>query len=309
VNFLAGCEETRKEELSSNEGERSMGVLLEVFLPLSLAFIMISLGISLTIADFARVAKTPIGFSIGALAQVVLLPVIAFCLLMVFPLPPELALGVMILSFCPGGVTSNILTRLAGGTLALSITLTAVFSLLAVITVPLLVVWNAEYFMGVAAPDVQVTSLGIAMFLITAVPVGIGIACRHLMPSFADRIESGAAKIATVLFVVIVVGALASNWDVFAANIGLIGPVLILLNVIMLAVGFGLAKAAGLSHADSVAISLEAGVQNATLGIAVGGLIAGVSDGIPTLAMPSGVYGITMYFVTLPFILWMRRLR
>jgi len=274
---------------------------------------MFSLGISLTIADFARVAKTPIGFSIGALAQVVLLPVIAFCLLMVFPLPPELALGVMILSFCPGGVTSNILTRLAGGTLALSITLTAVFSLLAVITVPPLVVWNAEYFMGVAAPDVQVTSLGIAMFLITAAPVGIGIACRHLMPSSADRIESGAAKIATVLFVVIVivivVGALASNWDVFAANIGLIGPVLILLNVIMLAVGFGLAKAAGLSHADSAAISLEAGVQNATLGIAVGGLIAGVSDGIPTLAMPSGVYGITMYFVTLPFILWMRRLR
>lgn len=313
MNFLAGCEETRKEELSSNEGERSIGVLLEVFLPLSLAFIMFSLGISLTIADFARVAKTPIGFSIGALAQVVLLPVIAFCLLMVFPLPPELALGVMILSFCPGGVTSNILTRLAGGTLALSITLTAVFSLLAVITVPPLVVWNAEYFMGVAAPDVQVTSLGIAMFLITAAPVGIGIACRHLMPSSADRIESGAAKIATVLFVVIVivivVGALASNWDVFAANIGLIGPVLILLNVIMLAVGLGLAKAAGLSHADSVAISLEAGVQNATLGIAVGGLIAGVSDGIPTLAMPSGVYGITMYFVTLPFILWMRRLR
>ena len=313
MNFLAGCEETRKEELSSNEGERSIGVLLEVFLPLSLAFIMFSLGISLTIADFARVAKTPIGFSIGALAQVVLLPVIAFCLLMVFPLPPELALGVMILSFCPGGVTSNILTRLAGGTLALSITLTAVFSLLAVITVPPLVVWNAEYFMGVAAPDVQVTSLGIAMFLITAAPVGIGIACRHLMPSSADRIESGAAKIATVLFVVIVivivVGALASNWDVFVANIGLIGPVLILLNVIMLAVGFGLAKAAGLSHADSAAISLEAGVQNATLGIAVGGLIAGVSDGIPTLAMPSGVYGITMYFVTLPFILWMRRLR
>ena len=205
MNFLAGCEETRKEELSSNEGERSIGVLLEVFLPLSLAFIMFSLGISLTIADFARVAKTPIGFSIGALAQVVLLPVIAFCLLMVFPLPPELALGVMILSFCPGGVTSNILTRLAGGTLALSITLTAVFSLLAVITVPPLVVWNAEYFMGVAAPDVQVTSLGIAMFLITAAPVGIGIACRHLMPSSADRIESGAAKIATVLFVVIVI--------------------------------------------------------------------------------------------------------
>ncbi len=286
-----------------------MGVLLEVVLPLSLAFIMFSLGVSLTIADFTRVAKTPLGFSVGALVQIILLPVIAFTLLMIFPLPPELALGVMILSFCPGGVTSNILTRLSGGTLALSISLTAVFSLLAVITVPLLVAWNADYFMGVSAPAIDVTALGVAMFVITAVPVAIGVAVRRYAPGFADRIESASAKIATGLFVIIVVGALASNWDVFAANIGVVGPVLIALNIIMLAIGFGLAKLAGLNHADSVAISLEAGVQNATLGITVGGLIAGVAEGIPALAMPSGVYGITMYFVTLPFILYMRRRR
>lgn len=284
-----------------------MGALLEVGLPLSLAFIMFSLGVSLTIGDFTRVAKTPLGFSVGALAQIVLLPIVAFCLLMIFPLPPELALGVMILSFCPGGVTSNILTRLSGGTLALSITLTAVFSLLAVITVPFLVAWSAEHFMGLDAPDVDVTGLGIAMFVITALPVAIGVAVRHFAPAFADKIEGGSVKIATTLFVIIVVAALATNWDVFTSNIGVIGPVLIALNVIMLGVGFFLAKIAGLNHADSVAISLEAGVQNATLGIAVGGLIAGVAEGIPALAMPSGVYGITMYFVTLPFILMMRR--
>lgn len=286
-----------------------MGVLLEVVLPLSLAFIMFSLGVSLTIADFTRVAKTPLGFSVSALAQIVLLPVIAFGLLMIFPLPSELALGVMILSFCPGGVTSNILTRLSGGTLALSITLTAIFSLLAVITVPFLVAWNAAYFMGLDAPEVDVTALGIAMFVITAVPVAIGLALRHFAPRAADKIESASAKIATTLFVIIVIAALASNWDVFASNISVVGPVLIVLNVIMLGVGFFLAKIAGLNHADSVAISLEAGVQNATLGIAVGGLIAGVAEGIPALAMPSGVYGITMYFVTLPFILMMRRRR
>lgn len=286
-----------------------MGVLLEVGLPLSLAFIMFSLGVSLTIADFTRVAKAPLGFSVGALAQIVLLPVIAFGLLMIFPLPPELALGVMILSFCPGGVTSNILTRLSGGTLALSITLTAVVSLLAVITVPFLVAWSADHFMGLGALEVDVTQLGVAMFLITAVPVALGVALRHFAAGVADRIESASAKIATALFISIVVAALATNWDVFAANIGVIGPVLVALNVIMLGVGFVLAKMAGLNHADSVAISLEAGVQNATLGITVGGLIAGVAEGIPTLAMPSGVYGITMYFVTLPFILMMRRRR
>lgn len=286
-----------------------MGVLLEVVLPLSLAFIMFSLGVSLTISDFTRVAKAPLGFSVGALAQIVLLPLIAFGLLMIFPLPPELALGVMILSFCPGGVTSNILTRLSGGTLALSITLTAVFSLLAVITVPFLVAWSAVYFMGADAPKVDVTALGIAMFAITAVPVAIGVALRYFAPGVADKIESVSAKIATTLFVIIVIAALASNWEVFASNIGVVGPVLIALNVLSLGVGFFLAKIAGLNHADSVAISLEAGVQNATLGIAVGGLIAGVAEGIPALAMPSGVYGITMYFVTLPFILMMRRRR
>ena len=147
------------------------------------------------------------------------------------------------------------------------------------------------------------------MCVITAVPVAIGVAVRHFASGFADKIESGAAKVATTLFIIIVIAALASNWDVFAANIGVVGPVLIALNVITLVVGFGLAKIAGLNHADSVAISLEAGVQNATLGITVGGLIAGVAEGIPTLAMPSGVYGITMYFVTLPFIFLMRRLR
>ncbi|MEM7270792.1 MAG: bile acid:sodium symporter family protein [Pseudomonadota bacterium] len=307
MNFLAPAHErlNKDDKLKGN----SMGVLLEVVLPLSLAFIMFSLGVSLTLADFARVVKTPLAVTLGGVAQIILLPVIAFILLMIFPLPPELALGVMILSFCPGGVTSNILTRLSGGTLALSITLTAVFSLLAVITVPLLVAWSAGYFMGVEAPEVDVTALGIAMFLITAVPVGIGVALRHFAPETAIGIDAWAAKVATGLFIIIVIGALASNWGVFVDNIGVVGPVLIVLNVVMLAVGFFLAKMAGLDHSDSVAISLEAGVQNATLGITVGGLIAGVAEGIPALAMPSGVYGITMYFVTLPFIFLVRRSR
>ncbi|MEM7270729.1 MAG: bile acid:sodium symporter [Pseudomonadota bacterium] len=283
-----------------------MGVLLQVFLPLSLAFIMFSLGLGLTIADFARVAKIPLGFAVGAIAQIVLLPAVAFVLLMIFPLEPELALGVMILSFCPGGVTSNILTRLAGGTVALSITLTAVASLSAVLTVPLLVAWSADHFMGLNAPEIDVTSLALAMFAITALPVAIGVAVRRYATALADRMESGANLAATVLFVVIVVGALASNWSVFASNIGVLGPVLIALNIVMLGLGYLAALAAGLGGADGTAISLEAGVQNATLGITVGGLIAGVAEGIPTLALASGVYGITMYAVTAPFILWVR---
>ena len=129
-------------------------MLLDIFLPLSLAFIMFSLGIGLTVADFVRVGRVFHAFLAGAVAQLVALPVVAFVLLMIFPLEPELAVGVMILSFCPGGVTSNILTKLAGGSVALSVTLTAVVSLIAVVTVPVLVGWSADNFMGLAAPDI-----------------------------------------------------------------------------------------------------------------------------------------------------------
>lgn len=283
-------------------------MLLDVFLPLSLAIIMFSLGLGLTIDDFARVARLPKAFAIGAMAQIVLLPAAAWLLLRMFSLPPELALGVMILSFCPGGVTSNILTKLAGGAVALSVTLTAVVSLVSVVTVPLLVAWAADALMGVAAPDVNIGRLGVSMFAITAVPVALGVAVRAKATSFANRAEPWVSRAANVLFVVIVIGALASNWTLFIENLPLLGPALILLNVVLLGLGMMLARIGGLDAGESTAISLETGVQNATLGITVGGLIAAEAAGaLPPYALPSGVYGITMYLVTAPFILWMRR--
>ena len=281
-------------------------MLLEVFLPLSLAFIMFSLGLGLTPPDFARVAKMPKAFAIGAVCQVILLPLVAFALLMVFPLDPALAVGVMILSFAPGGVTSNIITKLAGGAVALSVSLTAVVSLLSVITVPLLVAFAVSYFLGEDAPDVDVTALGVTMFALTAVPVGLGVALRKFATGFAVRFESIAAKIATVLFVVIVIGALAANWELFIANLPVLGPLLIVLNVVMLAIGYLIARAAGLNAAERIAVAVETGVQNSTLGITIGALIA-VADGLGPYSLAAGVYGITMYFVALPFVLWVRK--
>ena len=282
-------------------------MLLDVFLPLSLAFIMFSLGLGLTISDFTRVVRVPKAFAIGALAQTVLLPLTAYLLLQIFSLPPELALGVMILSFCPGGVTSNILTKLADGAVALSVTLTAVVSLVSVVTVPLLVDWSATEFMGVAAPDVDIGALAVAMFAITAVPVAIGVAIRHFATGFADGAETWVSRVANILFVVIVIGALATNWSLFVENLPVLGPVLILINVILLALGVLMARIGGLDAKESTAISLETGVQNATLGITVGGLIAAEAAGaLPPFALPAGVYGITMYLVAAPFVLWAR---
>ena len=283
-----------------------MDILLKVFLPLSLAFIMFALGLGLQIADFVRVIKLPKAFFIGFLSQVIVLPIVAFILLQFFGLPGELALGVMILSFCPGGVTSNILTRLAGGALALSISLTAVFSLLSVVTVPLLVAWFAVHFMGSAAPAINVTGLALSMFAITAVPVAIGVALRHLTPRFAIAAEPWATRIATVLFVVIVIGALAANWSLFVENLAVLGPLVILMNIVLIAIGYGLSRIRRLDIRETAAIAIETGVQNSTLGITVGSLIMEAASGLPPLSLPSGVYGITMYLVTIPFVLWMR---
>ncbi|MBE1283784.1 MAG: bile acid:sodium symporter family protein [Rhodobacteraceae bacterium] len=274
-------------------------MLIDVALPLSLAFIMFSLGYGLTFADFGRVLTMPRAVLVGIILQVVAVPAVAFIALFLVDLPPALAFGVMLLSFCPGGVTSNILTKLAGGTVALSITLTAIVSLLSVLTVPVLVAWAAAHFLGEAAPQIDVTSIAISMFAITAVPVVLGLLVRFVARSFAERTEQTVSTVAVFLFVVIVAAALATNWQLFIDNIGTLGPVLIGLNAVLLILGVLVARALGLSGGDGLCISIEMGVQNAALGIAVAGLVA-QTGGIPEFAVPAGLYGITMYFVTIP---------
>ena len=284
-----------------------MDSLITVFLPLALAVIMLSLGLGLTVGDFRRIVLRPRAFAIGAVAQLVLIPLVAYALAVLFRLPPELAVGMMILAFCPGGVTANLLTKLAGGEVALSISLTGVISLVAVFTMPILVVLAAGHFMGLDAPAVNVTALGVAMFLITFVPVVAGIAVRRFAEGFAMRLDAALARIALVLFVVVVLGALVANWSLFVENLALLGPSLVILNVILLVAGVALARMFGLSRAEGKAISLETGVQNATMGITVGSLIVEQASALPPFSLPSAVYGITMYLVSVPFVFWLRR--
>ncbi|MEO0677840.1 MAG: bile acid:sodium symporter family protein [Pseudomonadota bacterium] len=284
-----------------------MEFLLNVGLPLSLAFIMFSLGAGLTGADFARVVKEPRAFIIGAIAQIIILPLTAFALLHVFTLPSALAVGVMILAFSPGGVTTSILTRLAGGTVALSISLTAIISLTTALTLPILLSVVSRYFEGTEAPEINVMSLAVTMFLITTVPVLIGLGFRRFLTRAATAAEPVLMRIATVLFVVIILAALASAWDIFIENLPTLGPLLVVMNILLLILGMGLARLGGLPREDGVAIAIETGVQNGTLGVTVGGLISGTTFGAYALA--SGVYGITMYLVTLPVIFLILRRR
>lgn len=284
-------------------------MLVSVVLPLVLAFIMFSLGLGLRGADFARVFRQPKVFAVGLGNQLVLLPLVAFGLITAFDLPPMLAVGTMILALCPGGVTSNMLTRIADGTPPLSISLTAVASLLSVLIVPVMVAWTVGYFQVEESREVDVTAIGIKMFLITAVPVAAGMFLTRFAPKLVERISKTVANIALVLFVLIVILAIKANWDALMKYATVLGPTLLALMGIMLALGLITGRLLRVTPREATTISLESGIQNATLGIAVAGFVGAEAAGgeLPDSALPSAVYGVLMYFVVVPFVFWRRR--
>ena len=224
-----------------------MDILVNVVLPLSLAIIMFSLGIGLTLADFKRVAERGWVFAIGAACQIIFLPIMAYLIISLFGLTGALAAGVMLIALCPGGVTSNVVTRLAGGDVALSVSLTALISLVSIFTVPVMIGWAVVHFMGADAPDISVTTLAFAMFLLTMLPVILGMVLRYVATPLADRIEPVLIKIASVLFVLIILAAIASNWALLVANAGTLGPALMALNLSTMVGGLLIATALGLT--------------------------------------------------------------
>ena len=282
-------------------------MIVDILLPLSLVFIMFTLGLGLTFNDFSNVVREPKAFGVGILNQMILLPMVAFGIILLSGLSSKMAVGIMILACCPGGVTSNIITKLARGDTALSISYTAVISILSVITLPIITGLSMNYFMGADAPPFNILSLGLAMFFITAIPVGIGLLVKLKYGFFANLFEPIATKISTFLFIIIVLGALASEWELFINNIFILGPSMVILIIIMLTIGYQSSKWFNMNRERSITISIESGIQNATVGITIGNLIMNSETGLSPLSLPSGVYGILMYFVCLPFIFWLIR--
>ena len=285
-----------------------MDVLISVVLPLGLAFIMFTLGVGLTPADFARVGQRPLAFFIGALNQSILLPLVTFICVLAFGIRAEMAVGFMILAACPGGVTSNVISKLAKGDVALSVSLTAVISLASVVTVPLILGLSMGYFMGDAAPAIDITKTAVTMFALTVVPVTLGLGARAVAPAAMTRAEPKLSAVATILFAVIVLAALAANWALFVENIVVIGPALLVLLVALTTIGFVVPRLLGRSVTEAKTISVETGVQNSTLGIAVAAIIVGGEGGFTAYALPSAVYGILMYLIILPVVLKYRRI-
>jgi len=277
--------------------------IVDVMLPGALAFIMFALGLNLVPGDFMRVFARPRSVLVGLLGQVVMVPVLAFAIADLSGLPTELALGLMILAACPGGVSSGLITHLARGETALSITLTAITSVVAVVSVPLVVDLSMRHFTGAGAMvELPVGRLVRGVFLLTTVPVALGMLCRHLWPEPVSRRQSAASRLATSLFVLIVIATFASQHETLSRHIASIGPVAIALNLSVMAGGYALAAAAGLERRDRIAITTECGLQNAALGI----FIAASLFAAPGMTLASVIYALLMNVSAIAFIFLMR---
>jgi BASS family bile acid:Na+ symporter len=276
-------------------------VLTELFLPFSLAVIMFGMGLSLRVEDFKRILIYPKAVGIGLLNQLVLLPIIAFGIAKVFSLPPELAVGLMILAVCPGGATSNLITHLAKGDSALSITLTAFSSLITVFSIPFLVNFSISYFIpGGEAKQLEVVGTVVSVLFITLIPVALGMITLAKAPGLAEKWDQPFRKISIVFFVVIVGAAILKERENLVQYFIEAGPAALALNLSTLALSFAMAKWTGLPFRQGLTIAIESGIQNGTLGITIAATLLVNS----VMSIPSAIYSLLMFGTAALVILW-----
>ena len=282
-----------------------MGIITDIFLPLALAFIMFSLGLGLTGADFTRVARQPKDFFVGLICQIILLPIVAFILIKLWPISPELAMGVMIIAAAPGGVTSNILTSFAKGDVALSISLTAIISLLSVITVPFIVL-NSLGLLGLEniSKDISLISMAISMFLIVVVPTMLGMLFRKFLTDITIKFEPISKKISLILFIIVLVGAILTEKNNIVSYFKDAGLITLILNIVMMLIAFYVAQLFGTNLEQKKCISIECGLQNGTLAIFVGTALFGGGVYI----VPAATYSLIMFLTSLIFVSIVRKI-
>ena len=281
-----------------------MGIVVDVFLPLALAFIMLALGLGLTGNDFLRVLKQPRDFFVGAFSQIILLPIIAFILVKIWSVAPELAIGVMIIAAAPGGVTSNLLTSFAKGDVALSISLTAIISLLCVVTIPFIVLTSVELLGGSGiTQDISLFSMSRDMFLIVTVPVILGMLLRQFSSGVALKLEPIAKKASIILFVLVLLGAIAAERENVISYFAQAGLITLILNVVMMIVAYYVAQFLASGTRQKKCITIECGLQNGTLAIFVATSIFGGG----MYVIPAATYSLIMFATSLMFVYLVRK--
>ena len=273
--------------------------------PIALAIIMLGLGLGLTVNDFLRVVKIPRDFLVGFLCQVILLPIIAFILIKIIPMPLEIALGVMVIAAAPGGVTSNVLTKFANGDVALSVSLTAIVSILSILTVPFIIFTSAD-LLGVSEinREISMASMSLKMFFVVTIPVIFGMIIRSLMTDFIMGKTLLVQRISVILFMIVFISIWVEEWDRIMSFITRAGLVALILNIVMIFIGYYVAKYFTSGVAQRKCISLECGLQNGTLAVFVA---TQLFDDI-VFMVPTAAYALIMFVTSIFFVLIVRKI-
>lgn len=280
-----------------------MNFITDVILPLALAFIMFTLGLGLSVKDFSNVFKKPKNFLIGLVSQLIFLPIVGLILVIIWPLPIEIAIGVMLIAAAPGGVTSNILTYFARGDVALSVSLTAVMSLLSAVSVPIVLAISIGLIGETSLPEsISLTGIALSMFLIVTLPVLLGMGVRSFLNSLTLKIEKSARFISTLLFVLVLLGAILAERENVISYFAQTGLVVLALNILMMLIAFYWSGFFGTGISQKKAIAIECGLQNGTLAIFVGTTVFGGGLYI----IPAATYSLIMYLTSLLFIYFIK---
>ncbi len=287
-------------------------ILTTLVLPLALAIIMLGLGLSLKSDDFLRIFKYPKAVTIGLIGQLVILPIIALAIVKVIPMPPAIAVGLIILALCPCGPSSNMITYLAGGDVALAVTLTVFSSIITIFTIPLFASLAVNSFLGksaLAKPTEVIVSLPIGMtmgqiFLITVIPIALGMYIQYQFPEIARRLEKVTNKLAVGFLVLIIILLVAKEWSRLPGFIVQAGTGVMLLNILGMAAGYAISKMLNLNIAQQICIAIEVGIQNGTLAIAI---TAGILKDAE-MAIPAAIYSLFMYLTGFAVIAYSKNL-
>ena len=276
-------------------------IITQIFLPISLAIIMFGMGLTLMVSDFGRLFAYPKEVLIGLFNQLVFLPLIGFLIILLFDLNSSMAIGIMILSLCPGGPTSNLITQVARGNIGLSVTLTALASLITVFTIPIILSEAITYFTGetdvvIELPIVQTM---LQILLITVIPVSIGMLIRKKNEAFALRMERPMRIASTVLFIIIFLLVMIANKDLIVEAMKEVGLATLLLNLSTMALGYMTAKVFGIKGKSQISITIESGIQNGTLAFVIATTILNNVE----MGLPTGAYSIWM-FITGGILMW-----
>ena len=272
--------------------------------PICLALIMLGLGLGLTLQDFTRVIKQPKDFFVGLICQLILLPIIAFALIKFFNTPLELALGVMIIAAAPGGVTSNVLTKFANGDVALSISLTAIISLISIITVPLIIFKSAELLqITYISKEISMIGISLKMVFVVAIPVILGMLIRKFATNFISSKTLLIQRLSIILFIIVFTSIWIEEWDRIASFITQAGTITLTLNLVMMLIGYYVAKLFASGVAQRKCISLECGLQNGTLAVFVS---TQIFDNIVYM-VPTAAYALVMFVTSIIFVFIVRK--